>query len=204
MTNLGGGHSRLHRTAEFTKLPASAQRNPQPCPCKWSMAPQLQCTFGAAPSNLVVLPTNREQVANQFAANIMDHVPMVNIMPFGVCASLANPATAAATSAALGVAHPDTLRARDTRTMGARLADGAARQSACAEQSVEVHVYVCGCHLDPDARSDDDPNSLIRRRFIGWVEGACWLPAPSGRPCCYLWRRDRQHEQTRLSLPNNT
>ena len=67
---------------------------------------QLQCSFGAAPSNLVVLPLNREEVVNQFAANIMDHVPLVNIMPFGVCASLANPTTASATSAAMGVLTP--------------------------------------------------------------------------------------------------
>jgi hypothetical protein len=52
---------------------------------------QLQCSFGAAPSTLIVAPVNREKVANQFAANFMDHVPTVNIMPFGVCASLANP-----------------------------------------------------------------------------------------------------------------
>jgi hypothetical protein len=67
---------------------------------------QLMCSFGAAPSSLVVLPANREQCGNQFAANIMDHVPMTNIMPFGVCMSLANPQVAAATSAALGVLTP--------------------------------------------------------------------------------------------------
>ena len=67
---------------------------------------QLQCSFGAAPSNLVVLPTNREKIANQFAANIMDHVPMVSIIPFGMCSSLANPTTASATSAAMGVLTP--------------------------------------------------------------------------------------------------
>ena len=39
-------------------------------------------------------------------ANIMDHVPMVNIMPFGMCISIANPHVAAATSAALGVLTP--------------------------------------------------------------------------------------------------
>jgi len=67
---------------------------------------QIQCSFGAAPSTLVVTPANREKVANQFAANIMDHAPVVNIMPFGVCASLANPTTASATSAAMGVLTP--------------------------------------------------------------------------------------------------
>jgi hypothetical protein len=39
-------------------------------------------------------------------ANIMDHIPMVNIMPFGMCTSIANPAVAAATTAALGVLTP--------------------------------------------------------------------------------------------------
>jgi len=67
---------------------------------------QLQCSFGAAPSTLMVTPVKREKVANQFAANIMDHVPTVNIMPFGMCASLANPTTASATSAASGVLTP--------------------------------------------------------------------------------------------------
>jgi len=67
---------------------------------------QLQCSFGAAPSNLVVLPANRRITKNQPAANIMDHVPMMNIMPFGMCMSLANPQVAAATSAALGVLTP--------------------------------------------------------------------------------------------------
>ena len=43
---------------------------------------------------------------NQFAANITDHIAMVNIMPFGMCTSIANPAVAAATSAALGVLTP--------------------------------------------------------------------------------------------------
>jgi len=52
---------------------------------------QLICTCGAAPSILVVLPVHREQIENQFAANISDHVPMVNIMPFGVCTILEGP-----------------------------------------------------------------------------------------------------------------
>jgi hypothetical protein len=40
------------------------------------------------------------------AANIMDQKPIVNIVPFGMCTSLANPAVASATSAALGVLTP--------------------------------------------------------------------------------------------------
>lgn len=67
---------------------------------------QLTCTMGAAPSALVVLPVNRVMSGNQPAANIMDHKPMVNILPFGVCRSLAFPATAAATSAAMGALTP--------------------------------------------------------------------------------------------------
>lgn len=67
---------------------------------------QLSCSMGAAPSALVVLPVNRAFSGHQPAANIMDHKPMVNIMPFGVCRSLANPATAAATSAAMGALTP--------------------------------------------------------------------------------------------------
>ena len=66
----------------------------------------LQCSMGTAPSSLVVLPTNRVITGGQPAATIQDHVPMVNIMPFGMCTSLANPAVASATAAALGVLTP--------------------------------------------------------------------------------------------------
>ncbi len=66
----------------------------------------MMCSFGAAPSALVVLPKNQVFTGYVPDANIMDHIPMVNIMPFGVCSSLANPTVAAATSAALGVLTP--------------------------------------------------------------------------------------------------
>lgn len=66
----------------------------------------LMCSFGLAPSSLVVLPTNRTLTGNMPAATIMDHVPLVNIMPFGQCTSLSNPTVASATSAALGVLTP--------------------------------------------------------------------------------------------------
>ena len=69
------------------------------------MGATLQCSFGAAPSSLVVLPVNRVQTVTP-DANIMDNKPLVNIMPFGMCSSLANPAVAAATAAALGALTP--------------------------------------------------------------------------------------------------
>jgi hypothetical protein len=65
----------------------------------------LQCSFGAAPSTLMVLPTNKVTVT-MFAATIMDNKPFVNVMPFGVCSTLSNPVVAAATAAALGVLTP--------------------------------------------------------------------------------------------------
>lgn len=66
----------------------------------------MMCTFGMAPSALMVLPKNRVTTSNMPAANIMDYIPMVNILPFGMCTSLANPTVAAATAAALGVLTP--------------------------------------------------------------------------------------------------
>lgn len=65
----------------------------------------LTCTFGAAPSTLQVLPTNHVLV-DMPAANIVDEIPLLNILPFGVCTSLANPTVASATAAALGVLTP--------------------------------------------------------------------------------------------------
>ena len=67
---------------------------------------QLMCSFGSSPSSLVVLPINRTVVDNQPEATIQDYIPMVNIMPFGMCMTPSNPQVAAATSAALGVLTP--------------------------------------------------------------------------------------------------
>lgn len=69
------------------------------------MGASLMCSFGVAPSTLVVLPTNRVMTGTP-AANIMDNKPIVNIPPFGMCTSMANPTVASATAAALGVLTP--------------------------------------------------------------------------------------------------
>lgn len=72
------------------------------CVCAGAL---LQCSFGVAPSSLLVLPVNRV-LEGTLGANIMDNKPFVNILPFGMCTSLANPTVATATSAALGVLTP--------------------------------------------------------------------------------------------------
>lgn len=66
----------------------------------------LMCTMGLAPSTLSVLPSNKVLAENKPMATIMDNKPFVNIAPFGLCNSLANPNTASLTAAALGVLTP--------------------------------------------------------------------------------------------------
>jgi hypothetical protein len=43
------------------------------------------CSFGLARSKLTVLPVERMTTSGQPAATIMDHQPMVNIQPLGMC-----------------------------------------------------------------------------------------------------------------------
>lgn len=61
--------------------------------------------IGMAPMPMTVLPKSR--VINAMpAANIMDNVPFMNILPFAMCRSMTNPAVAAATAAAFGALTP--------------------------------------------------------------------------------------------------
>lgn len=63
------------------------------------------CTMGMAPSTLNFIPAPVVGGPMQ-AGKIADVVPFMNIPPFGMCMSLANPAVAAATATALGVLTP--------------------------------------------------------------------------------------------------
>ena len=65
----------------------------------------MVCSFGAAPSTLMVLP-EAQTLTSTPIATVMDNIPMKNILPFGVCTSMLNPTVAAATAAALGVLTP--------------------------------------------------------------------------------------------------
>ncbi len=72
------------------------------CVCGGAM---LKCSFGIAPSTLMVTPQNKV-LTSMPIATIMDNKPMVNILPFGMCQSMGNPQVAAATAAAMGALTP--------------------------------------------------------------------------------------------------
>lgn len=65
----------------------------------------MQCSFGAAPSSLTVIPA-QVTVEGMPPATIPDMVPNSNIPPFGMCSAPSNPAVISATSAAAGVFTP--------------------------------------------------------------------------------------------------
>ncbi len=67
---------------------------------------RLACSMGSSVSNLIVLPDRKILLDGQPQANIMDHLPLTNIMPFGMCSSMANPIVASATAANSGVLTP--------------------------------------------------------------------------------------------------
>jgi hypothetical protein len=90
----------------FARMPFSQPAGGSHMAMQVCMGATMMCTMGMAPSSLVVLPTNRVMTDEVPDANIMDNIPLVNIMPFGMCMSPANPMVAAATAAAMGVLTP--------------------------------------------------------------------------------------------------
>ena len=64
------------------------------------------CTMGTAPGQ--INPTNQPNIrlGGKPVASIADAAPISNVMPCGMCTSLANPLVASATAAALGVLTP--------------------------------------------------------------------------------------------------
>ncbi len=64
------------------------------------------CTMGTAPAPVKVTSQGKVLTEGKPAATIQDSQGMVNVGPFAMCTSLANPAVASATAAALGVLTP--------------------------------------------------------------------------------------------------
>lgn len=65
----------------------------------------LTCSFGNAPAPIMVLPDKKVNSMLPVAVK-SDHVPFLNILPFGMCSNPANPMVIAATAAAMGVLTP--------------------------------------------------------------------------------------------------
>src|SRR4029077_3039787 len=66
----------------FARMPCSQLARGSPMAMQVCMGAMMMCTMGIAPSSLVVLPTNMVMTDEMPDANIMDFIPMVNIMTF--------------------------------------------------------------------------------------------------------------------------
>ena len=66
----------------------------------------IKCIFGMIPTPLTVLPDRTVTAETMLMGNITDMIPLINILPFGMCTSLANPEVLVATIAAFGVLTP--------------------------------------------------------------------------------------------------
>lgn len=67
---------------------------------------QCACSFGTAPCVLNCTSQVKVLADGKPVATVQDMSPGTNITPFAMCTSLANPAVASATAAALGVLTP--------------------------------------------------------------------------------------------------
>ena len=101
---------------------------------------RLKCSFGTTPSSLVVIPKGTPTIIEgQPVATIMDHAPIANIPPFGMCKSLINPQVAAANPAAL--ANPALVAAATAASAAANSVVAAVANPTTYETAVKV-AYV--------------------------------------------------------------
>ncbi len=70
------------------------------------VAGTAMCTMGTAPAPIKVTSQSKVLAGGKPCGTIQDSAGMSNVGPFGMCTSLANPAVASATAAALGVLTP--------------------------------------------------------------------------------------------------
>jgi hypothetical protein len=98
------------------------------------------CTFGLAPGTLVGLPVRRVNVENRPVLTVADTIFPTNITGFSMCTSMANPAVAAATTAASGVLTPQTC----TPIIAGTWQPGAPRSSA-GGPALLTAGSICNC-----------------------------------------------------------
>ena len=72
----------------------------------------VMCTMGMSPGQLIATSQTSILMGGKPVATIQDVAPNTNVTPCGMCTSMANPAVAAATAAALGVLHACAVHAR--------------------------------------------------------------------------------------------
>jgi len=60
---------------------------------------ELVCSLGSNYSNLIIASPDDAEGKDRRVANIMDSIAVLNIVSFGLCSSINNPAVAAATTA---------------------------------------------------------------------------------------------------------
>lgn len=84
--------------------------SPTPAPDLQHRDPHVQFRCGAVDAERVAV--NRTLTNNLPAASLPDPIPRVNILPFGLRQSMANPTAAAATAAALDASWPLAWRRR--------------------------------------------------------------------------------------------
>jgi hypothetical protein len=63
----------------------------------------LTCRFGTVQSFLKVVAPDRQVAPSKASATILDHQPLTNIQPFGLCQSLTNPVVASITTAVVNL-----------------------------------------------------------------------------------------------------
>ena len=72
------------------------------------------CSFGTAPGSFTATNALKVMIEGKTAGVLTDAAGGVNISPFAMCTSLANPAVASATAAALGVLTPQPCMPQST------------------------------------------------------------------------------------------
>lgn len=90
-------------------------------------------------------------------ATIMDHVPMKNVMPFGMCQSMANPAVAAGDGCGIRSLNSDAMHSGDPGAVVTGVTDSSRRKYAGVEPEFEGHLRLW--RRDPDHEPGNDKHT---------------------------------------------